>query len=109
MEFLGGYDLGDGHIRPHIGERCRAVGYNSPWIWGTTIRTYRLDCPSNPDHIVQLSSPKRTDRCYAVRTVRALVITGYDWPTILPGVLVLGVFASIEVTLAMLAFRKVGE
>ena len=44
-----------------------------------------------------------------MRTVRALVITGYDWPTILPGVLVLGVFASIEVTLAMLAFRKVGE
>jgi ABC-2 type transport system permease protein len=46
---------------------------------------------------------------YAVRAVRALVITGYDWTAILPGLLVLGVLASLGVTLATLAFQTVSE
>lgn len=46
---------------------------------------------------------------YAVRAVRALVITGYDWATILPGLLVLGGFTSLGVTLATLAFRKASD
>lgn len=44
---------------------------------------------------------------YAVRAVRALVITGYDWATILPGLLVLGGFTSLGATLATLAFRPI--
>jgi ABC-2 type transport system permease protein len=46
---------------------------------------------------------------YAVRAVRALVITGYDWAAILLGLLVLGALASLGVTLATLAFRKVSD
>ena len=38
-----------------------------------------------------------------------LVITGYDWAAILPGLLVLGVLASLGVTLATLTFRKVSD
>jgi ABC-2 type transport system permease protein len=43
---------------------------------------------------------------YAAKAVRVLVITGYEWSAILPGALVLGLFALLGITLATLALHR---
>lgn len=46
---------------------------------------------------------------YAVEAVRPLFISGYDWDSFLIAVVVLGVFASVGLFLAVMAFRKFGK
>jgi ABC-2 type transport system permease protein len=46
---------------------------------------------------------------YAVEAVRPLFVGGYDWSSYGMGLLVLGIFAAVGVTTAVLAFRNFGK
>ena len=44
---------------------------------------------------------------YAVNAIRALMITGYDWGTVLPAWGVIGLVAVITMSATLYLFRKV--
>lgn len=66
--------------------------------------TAMLPKPLLPDWIQTISAFNPVS--YGINAARSLMLVGWEWDTILPGILVLGCLAAITVTAATLLFRR---